>query len=351
MATIPEVAYKSLVAAVENTQPGLDGLVTALFPNVNVKNTQYIELDKRYNRARVATFVNPSAVADGTEKLGFERVPFKLPTIQDVQSITGEDLEMVSFGVEPYVTEQLSAIIGREVRRVVDDQRGLVRNKLGLMAIEEAFNGSITVIGKGENRVLDFGRPADLFVDVGASDPNQYWANSGAAVMSHVEDMLETMGQYGSTGNLLIGRPDVINDFLENLTVRERLDNRRTEIGGETFRNLFATRGMAYKGSIDGLEIWSYSGYYVKPDGTTDRAIPYDRVLIAATNNANVLQYGRAPIIPTLIGEMGSLVTVDSTNYQSILVPGRRDLEIEAIQTAAPLQADIGAFGVLKVRP
>ena len=55
--------------------------------------TEIIEIDKQFKGIRIAAFFNPDAVADGTEKLSFDEHTFKLPTLQDLMTLTSKELK------------------------------------------------------------------------------------------------------------------------------------------------------------------------------------------------------------------------------------------------------------------
>lgn len=352
MAYNPIEVRTALTAAVENTQPKLIGL-TALFPNENVGNTEYVELDKMYSKAKVAQFVNPEAEPDGTEAEGFTRTPFKLPTLQEVMAITGKDIKNAQYGVSPYDERANMDILAGLIARRTVDIRNSIDNAIGKMSIEAAFDGRITVIGKGENRVIDFGRPAELFIDVGAVDANQYWNNTAAKADEHIEAMIELLGNYGGAPDVIVGRPDTIGALLKTDAVKGELDNRRVEIGGVTFENMMSTRGMIYKGTYKNLMIFAYSGSYYDAAGTLQKAVPAGKVLIGSTNNGNVREYGdsAATLFGMIPGIADAAVARDDMNYVSAvyLSASGKEVNIYGTQCAAPMQADMGAFGVLKV--
>lgn len=351
MAYNPIEVKTALTAAVENTQPSIVGL-SALFPNEVVINSEMVELDGRYNKARVAEFVNPEATPDGTEKLSFKRTPFKLPTLQDLRSITGKDLKDAQFGVNPYNGTALMDVLASLIASGINDQRTMFGNGFGKMSVEAAFDGKITVVGKGENRILDFGRPAELLIDVGAADATQYWNNTGADVDSHVDAIIEVMGNYGGAPDIMVARPDVMQKFINNSGIAGKLDNRRVEFGGVTFQNLMNTRGMFYYGTYKGMALYGFAGTYYDKAGVLQKAVPANKVLFAASNNGNIAQYGdSAATLAEMLGLSDAITARDDMNFVSsvYLTENKKEVNIASYQCCAPMQADMGSFGVLKV--
>ena len=345
-----ENVTRALVAAVSKSQ-AVPNFMLGFFGTVVLKNTRFVDIQTFLRKARVATFTNPIAVADGTEKLSFNQDPFVLPTIQDVQTITGEDLENIVLGDNEYTPKTPEEKLGYCIAKTVEDQRGMVSLKNEVSAIEAAFDGKITVLGKGENRVIDFGRPAALTVDIGSADATLYWSGANADPDKDIDDTLQLMADYGSVATDIIGRPATVRTLLKVTEIKANLDNRRVEIGNETFHSMLKERGVIYYGTYKELNLWGYNGRYVDAAGVTQNAVPDKKVVFAAGNNGNVTVNGYAPDVGTLLNDGASTSTRDARNYVSSVIPGRKALEIEAVQTTAPMLADVGSMACVTVLP
>ncbi len=343
----------ALTAAVENTQPSLGGLVS-LFPVKDTVNSELVELDYKFSKARVAQFVNPEAEPDGTEKVGFQRNAFKLPTVQDLRSITGKDLKDVTFGRDPYSPESIREVLTSKITEEVQDLRGMVDNALGKMSIQVAFEGKLTVIGKGVNYELDFGRPAELTVDVGAGDPNQYWDNAGANIEGQFLSAMKLLGKYGRTADICVGPINAMQYLINNDGVKEKLDNRRYTLGNIAIQSLLATQGVVYFGEYLGVSLIGYDGVYQDASGNFQNAVPVDQVIFAATNNGNLIQYGEsAAFLGDLIAANGVAAARDANNFLTAVYPAPnfKDIKVFGAQCLAPMQADLGSIANFKVLP
>ena len=80
-------------------------------------------------------------------------------------------------------------------------------------------------------------------------------------------------------------------------------------------------------------------------DGNAQKAVPADKVVIAASNNNNILQPAKSPIIPK------PETVIDGTEFMSTVHQPSRGYEviIDAAHTIAPLEAGVGSFMTLKV--
>lgn len=335
-----ENVTNALVAAVSKAQPK-PRFLSRFFAGNIIKDTRYVELQGKLKKARVASFVNPTAVADGTEKLSFTREPFVLPTIQDLQSITGDDLENIVMGDTEYVPRTPEEKLGVCVAQTIQDQKDMVAVRQEVMAVEALFDGKITIVGKGENRVIDFGRPAELTVDVGAVDVNKYWGGTASDISGDFDTAIELLAEYGSGVTHVIGRSATIKKITSDATIKGELDNRRTELGSITYMADLLATGAIYHGHYKEVAIFSYACNYTDKDGNAQKAVPANKVVFVAENNENLTAYGDYPDIESLLNDASSAkATKDNKNFTAKIKADGKAATIEAIQTTAPMLAD-----------
>lgn len=333
---------KALVAVVSNSAP-TTSFLSGFFGRTVVQDTQYVEMQDMFAKARVASFVNPDAVADGSESLDFGRSEFKLPTIQDVQKITSKDLEQVVLGDTEFVPKTPKEKLWYAIDAKIQDQRNMISNRNELSAIEAVFDGKITVTGKGENRVIDFGRPAELTVDIGAVDAQKYFGGTAEDIDALFDDMIALMAEGGKVCDTLVGTPALIRTILKDTVIKGNLDNRRTELGNETYRAMLTSKGVVYHGHYKEVAIFSYKGL--------NGAVSTKKLAWIASNNDNVTVNGYAPDITSELGELSvaSVTARDGRNFISSLIPARKSAEVEAIQTCSPMLADVYSIATSQV--
>jgi len=178
-------------------------LFMSFFGNAETQNSEIIEVDKQFKGIRVAAFVNPNAVADGTEKLSFTEHTFKLPTLKDTMSLTSKELGKRLMGQNVYTQTTYAAKAAIIIAEIQQEQREMVENAMEMMAIDACFNGQLTIVGKGENRVVSFARTGSHTVDLGALN---YWDQTAGAPEDDLVDFIELIGASGSTATHVIGQ-------------------------------------------------------------------------------------------------------------------------------------------------
>lgn len=312
------------------------------------QDTEIVELDKKFSGVRVAQFVNPDAVADGSEKLSFEAYTFKLPTVQDSTPLTAKELKKRLFSQTVYAQQTPAAKAAVLVADVQSEQMDKVENAMELMAIDACFNGSITVLGKGENRTIDFNRAGANTVDLGSGS---YWDETNGTPEDDIEDFIDIIGQNGSNATHMIGRLATMRATVKKLEANDNFDARRISRGDLVFESFADISGAIFYGTYKGIELWGFDGNYTDTNGAAQKAVPAKKVVILSAVNGNVDIAGYAPDLDIDTPELGgnTKAVINNRNFISKVTKEKKSLDIEAIQTRAPMLVDANSTIVATV--
>ena len=318
------------------------------FGSTETQDTEIIEIDKQFKGIRIAAFVNPDAVADGTEKLSFDEHTFKLPTLQDLMTLTSKELKKRLRGQNVFTQETSAAKAAVMIMEIQQEQRDMVENAMELMAIDACFNGQLTISGKGENRVVDFDRNAANTIDLGAGN---YWDEAGGVPEDDIEDFIDLIGQDGSNSTHIIGRLATIRVLVGKLQTNDDFDSRRIDRGDLVFESFADINGAIFYGTYKGLEIWGFDGNYTDSDGVSQKKVPVKQIVVLSSVNGNVDIAGYAGDMdidyPTLEGNTKAFI--DARNTISKVSKAKKVLEVEIIQTRAPMLVDANSTIVATV--
>ena len=309
------------------------------FGNLETKDTEVVELDKQFKGIKVAMFVNPDAVADGREKLSFDNYVFKLPTMQDSVALTGKELKKRLMGQNVYTQKTSAAKAAILILEIQNEQKEMIENAMELMAIDAVFNGQLTIVGKGENRVIDFDRSAANTIDLGAGN---YWDETGGAPEDDIEEFIDIIGQAGSNATHIAGRLETVRVLVKKLAKNDDFDSRRIQRGDLTFESFADVNGAIFYGTYKGLEIWGFDGNYKDDDNVSQKAVPAKKIAILSAVNANVDVAGYAADTdidyPQIQGNTKAVK--DNRQFISKVSQGKKVIDVEAIQTRAPMLVD-----------
>lgn len=338
---------RTMSKSLEKAQPK-PKMFLQFFGNKERQETEIVELDKKFKGAKVAEFVSPDAVADGREKLSFDNYVFKLPTMQDLVALTSKELNKRLFGQNVYTQTTTAAKAAIIVRDIQNEQKDIVETKMEIMATEAMFSGIITVIGKGENRVIDFDRKAANTIDLGSGN---YWDEAGGEPSTDVETFIDIIAGDSSNATHMIGRLATMRTLVSNADIKAELDNRRTEVGGITFKSMLEVNGAVYYGTYKEIELWGYEGNYVDKDNAAQKAVPAKKVVVLSAVNANVDIAGYAGDMdidfPSVQGN--TKAAKDSRQFISKISKGKKVIDVEAVQTRAPMLVDANSTLVATV--
>ncbi len=354
--TIPDNIRRAFIGASEVAlaQPRLMSTFFGGTPNVMQSvDTEYIESDLFKTKVRVAQFVNPDAVAKGTEKLIFTEQQIKLPTIKDKRTLTSKEMRSRGFGENVYQSGSNQTRVASAMDKELVDMDSTIVNRIELMAIESIFDGKMTIIGEGENRVINYGRKEALKVDLGSG--NYYDANGGTP-NEDFDDYIALLGENGYTATHVIGRLATMKVFANHTKIKSEIDNRRIENGNLRFASMMKEKGAIYYGMYKNCELWGYDGNYTDPTGVAQKAVPAKKLAFIAAETDNT-------IIPGYAGDMhvdGGNVSTDSMQVsitpekkiQKVSIGGdisAPSMELYVGQTVAPIMPDADCAVVVQI--
>ena len=334
---ISAILSRAAISAIQNTSPKL-GLFMSFFPVIDTVGERIIELDFKRNGTNVASYVNPNHKSKAGQKEGFEIRAFVLPTKKDKHIITGEDLSKKLFGTNPYTRtiskeQKALSLMDSSIAKLKENSN----NKDEVSAIEQVFNGTLAIVGEGENRTMNFQRSAGNTYDPGAGN---YLGLTGADASRDFDAIIEIAGESGHTLTHAIGRPSVMRKLVNDATIKSELDNRRTENGGLAFESYAASIGAIYYGMYKDIQLWGYSGNYTNANGVATKAVPDKKIAFMSQFSQNGTIQGYTEDVAVALNKQG--VTIDQNNFivKVEVTDEPSEAIIHGIQTSCPLLLD-----------
>jgi hypothetical protein len=92
-------------------------------------------------------------------------------------AFTSKEMRSKGFGETIYDSNSNQTRVAAAMDTELVDMDSTIMNRLELMAIESIFDGRMTIVGEGENRIIDYSRKLGLSIDLGAG--NYYGSNGG----------------------------------------------------------------------------------------------------------------------------------------------------------------------------
>lgn len=268
----------TLTAIVQDLRVPAAGFAQRYFGQVQTFDTEEIHFDVDNKPRRIAPFVSPLVGGKIVKSRGFQTSTFKPAYVKDkrvfhparsLKRAMGERIG--GGGMSPAERQQVLLV------QDLQDQLEMLERRLEWMAAQALLNGSVTVVGDDYPSVLvDFGRNANNTVVKTAGNK---WSDSGINPLDDLQDWSDQMIKLcGVAMTDVTMTVDVWKVFRKNSFVATRLDRLR---GTSTIQqDAPAKEGLIYQGTIDGFNIYTYSGWYVDPiTGTETAYLPAGTVI------------------------------------------------------------------------
>jgi len=139
--------------------------------------------------------------------------------------------------------------------------------------------------------VVDFGRNAQHTVALTGSSR---WGQSNIKPLEDLEDWTSRVLQNsGAVIRDVIMDPLAWRKFRADSTVEKYLDTRPVSTSGSSVSfEQFARLGLSYKGAIGELRFWVYQDWYVDENGTEQKILPDNSVILASPDVDGVQHHG-----------------------------------------------------------
>lgn len=257
------------------------------FPEVSQDESEEIHFDVIDNRRRLAPFVAPYAPGKVVSVTGQQTRTFRPAYVKDkrpfdiqrpLKRVPGERI-----GGGYTAAERVQILLASEL----EDMQRNWRRRLEWMAVSALVNASVVVTGDEYSSVtVNFGRNAALTPTALAGTAR--WGESAADPLANLDTWADLVHQASGV------RPtDVMMDvttwgkFKKNAEVSNRLDQIHASGVNVNFSAMMgAQEGATYMGTVDGFNIFVYSGWFVDPADNLEKPLfPALRIAMASPVN------------------------------------------------------------------
>lgn len=254
--------------------------------------TMDISWDELQEYATLAAFYAPdTSVIPNTKGDGVER-NVRLAMYKSAHTFTSADLTKRMFGYTQFEDMSADTKMAQYLIESTRKQKEEIANTLEWMCIQAALNSSIPVIGYGENRTIDFYRPAALNKILAGAE---IWTNGGSVDIPRQFRTwkLETSNATNGLGvtAVFMNSTTALNLFDTN-TVIDALRNRYTQstIGYTEFdSSTYGADKVTKLGVIEGLSVYTYDFNYDTVSGgvvTSNKGIPDNKIMLISESGA-----------------------------------------------------------------
>jgi hypothetical protein len=256
-------------------------LLDRFFPNVQTETSEEIHFDVDDAKRRLAPFVSPLVEGKVVAGRGYTTNTFKPAYIKDKRVFDANRPlkrsigEQIGGSISPM--DRLRAILAFEL----EDMLNMLTRRLEVMSATVLRTGAVTIVGDNYPSVsVNFGR--DGAQTIVLTNPNR-WSDTGVNPLNSLQDWAQiVLKKCGAMPTDVVMDVATWKVFRANAEVQKRLDLYRA-IGAQPTMQLGAqiTEGGVYMGSVDGFNIFVYSGWYIDDAGVEQPILPSGTVIMS----------------------------------------------------------------------
>lgn len=297
-------------------------LVDTFFGRLRVEPSPSIMFDIVKGGRTVGAYVGPNDSAIPIDRALFNTNTLTPPLLSFSRSITGVDLERRLPGRNPFeggdgaselmAQDNLDLLNIHKRAEELQAAQAIVSDSVALLDIEgKNISGSAVV----------YGRNAALTPTALAG--NYVWGGTTSDPIGNLRTLSQLVQLHGDVmADVVVMRTSLYNTFAADTHVQAQLDVRR---GPDTDQLSMRAMGLGatYRGTIDGLRVYTYDGAYKAPGSDTIQYyIPANKVIVGSTQAEGTRYY--AQIFSSAAGGMVTtdryLDTIEKQNPDAILV-------------------------------
>lgn len=293
MTSITRYDTATLLGLMEHLEPLNTYFLDSFFTQTVLSDNQYIDFEKITNARKLAPLVVPTAqgkpIFDRASKVTRYSPAYVKP--KDVLLPTDVIKKMPGELTAP-VALSMVARKDRYVTEMLRQHREAIVRRMEWMASEAIRTGSITLVDDSyPEAVINFERdPAHTVVLTGVDG----WNQPTSDILGDINEWarIMTIAKHGGAPTRITFGANAWDAFFKDANVKELLDTQIRGTQGNFNIGLSSQQDVVYKGSINGMELYLYQGYYEDKAGNVVPLMGADEVILSSPNVMGIRAFG-----------------------------------------------------------
>lgn len=288
---------RAMMAMMESLVPPRTFLRDTFFPEVETPDTQFVDIDIRRGKRRMAAFVHPNHPGQVVRRDGYRTETYRPPYVKPKRVTTAEDLlartagETIYGGKSP--EERAREILAKDLMELDE----MITRREEWMAAQALLTGQVRLVGDGVDDTVSFGLQSTHDITLGSGSR---FGDSGVDIVEVLRGwQLIPVKDCGIAPTDIVMGTKVWNAIRKDKTLLESLDCKNLNIG--SVDPGLRTDGTIYLGYLSevGCRLWTYAEWYLDdldPDGSglpkEKPMIPENKLVMLSTGLRGVRLYG-----------------------------------------------------------
>lgn len=275
------------------------------FSRIRVENAPSIQFDIVKGGRTAGAYIGKNDEAIPVDRQLFNTKTLVPPLLSFSRSITGKDLEDRIPGRNQFEAGDGSAELQAQD---YEDLVNIHQRAEELQASQAIVSAQVTlkdVNGNTLGSVIDYGATAAMRPSALAG--NFVWGGTTSDPLGNLRDLSQLVQTYGDVmADVVVMRTSLYNTFAADTHVQAQLDVRR---GPDTDKLTYEAMGIGatYRGTIDGLRVYTYDGAYKLPGSNTLLYyVPANKVIVGSSMGEGTRYYGQI-----FSADAGGYITTD----------------------------------------
>lgn len=287
---------QTMVAAIDSRKAyeATMWLTQMFFPvSLDQIDSRIILVDVVKGNRKIAPYQSPKIAGTPVLKNGYSSKQIEPPTLCPYYDIDTDDLLKRLPGELPINSRKSPQERAAEKLGWYEwDLVQLIHRRIEVSVRELLLTGKMTIKGEGVDREIDYLRDGDNIEDLSGAD---LWTATTSDPIGNLESWCNEVAERSGRrpDNCVMGS-SVWNAFINNAGVQKQLDNRRMFVGAVApAPDGQYPKQVTWRGNINGLDIWTYTEWFIDPDtGLSTPFIPVDYLILGCSEAQNRLFYG-----------------------------------------------------------
>lgn len=272
---------RTMLKAIEQKKPVFTFLRDTFFPNIETLLSEKAEVDIKKGKRKLAPFVAPRVGGKIMTREGFKTDTITTPKIAPIRVITIDDIKKRTPGENVYSTktpEERAAIL--LANDLIELDQAITRREEWMCA-QVLLGESIDIDADGVKQSINFG-----FTNKEVLAAAKKWSAAGTDPLADLKIWRQKIIKAtGKTPDICIMADNVVDHFIKNETVQKLLDLQRLNVGA--IEPSYKGEGVTFIGKLPslGLEIYSYTEYFIDDDDAEKQLIPDGKVIVGVSKS------------------------------------------------------------------
>ena len=324
----------------------------------NFHNSEDVEKDIIRNEEEIATVVTSvNSRGNKNEATVYTNKKFTPPIFDEEVSVNSFDMNHRQPGQTPFTDPRFRANAGSQLLRSAKKVEEKIQRAIEEMASQVFQTGKLVLNDQAgvQRFTMDFSPKASHFPQVAVS-----WSNPASKPLLDLDSLANVIRDDGLVdSNRVIMGDLAFENFINNSTVKERLDNRRMQLGEVAPKmrgNGAVFQAFVWQGNYR-YEIWTYNGRYKHPvTGVSTRYVGQNNVIMLSSESTVVdLTMGSIPLIVApdprvrafIPGSLGSAQRGMKLSVNAWISENNKTISMEVGTRPLVIPTGIDTFGTL----